>query len=77
MTTPDQYVESLRRLNPIVYIKGKRVESVPAASYQGVWYSMISIHGGGSPEAGRMEIMRKYDLEERKSLVEKITGIKS
>jgi hypothetical protein len=31
--------------------------------------------GGGSPEAGRLEIMRKYDLEERRSLVEKITGI--
>ncbi|HEY7535031.1 MAG TPA: 4-hydroxyphenylacetate 3-hydroxylase N-terminal domain-containing protein [Thermodesulfobacteriota bacterium] len=46
------------------------------ASYQGGWYSMISIHGGGSPEAGRIEIMRKYDLEERKSLVERITGIK-
>jgi len=38
---------------------------------------MISIHGGGSPEAGRIEIMRKYDLEERRSLVERITGIKS
>jgi 4-hydroxybutyryl-CoA dehydratase/vinylacetyl-CoA-Delta-isomerase len=46
------------------------------ASYQGGWYSIISIHGGGSPEAGRLEIMRKYDLEERKSLIEKMTGIK-
>ena len=46
------------------------------ASYQGGWYSVISIHGGGSPEAERMEIMRKYDLDERRSLVEKITGIK-
>jgi len=25
----------------------------------------------------RIEIMRKYDLEERRSLVEKITGIKN
>lgn len=46
------------------------------ASYQGGWYSVISIHGGGSPEAERIEMMRKYDLEERRSLVEKITGIK-
>ena len=38
---------------------------------------MISIHGGGSPEAGRIEIMRKFDLEERRSLVERITRIKS
>ncbi|MGH7802613.1 MAG: 4-hydroxyphenylacetate 3-hydroxylase family protein [Thermodesulfobacteriota bacterium] len=70
------------------YLKGR--EDVPAdhrlkiarlleditASYQGGWYSMISIHGGGSPEAGRIEIMRKYDLDERRSLVERITGIK-
>ncbi|MER3446571.1 MAG: 4-hydroxyphenylacetate 3-hydroxylase, partial [Candidatus Dadabacteria bacterium] len=29
MKTPDQYVESLRKLNPAVYIKGKLVRSVP------------------------------------------------
>lgn len=46
------------------------------ASYQGGWYSVISIHGGGSPEAERIEMMRKYDLDERRSLVEQITGIK-
>ncbi|MCI0454061.1 MAG: hypothetical protein L0Y68_03575 [Candidatus Dadabacteria bacterium] len=45
------------------------------ASYRGGWYSIISIRGGGSPEAGRIDIMRKYDLNERISLVEKITGI--
>ena len=37
------------------------------ASYQGGWYSIIGIHGGGSPEAQRIEMMRKYDFEERKS----------
>jgi 4-hydroxybutyryl-CoA dehydratase/vinylacetyl-CoA-Delta-isomerase len=44
------------------------------ASYQGGWYSVISISGGGSPEATRLEVMRRYDIEERKTLVEKITG---
>lgn len=29
MKTPQEYVESLRRLHPIVYIKGKLVQSVP------------------------------------------------
>ncbi len=29
MKTPEEYVESLRRLNPIVYMKGKLVGSVP------------------------------------------------
>ena len=69
------------------YLKGK--EEVPSdyrlkvarlleditASYQGGWYSVISIVGGGPPEAEKIEIMRKYDLGERMSHVEKITGI--
>lgn len=45
------------------------------ASYQGGWYSAISISGGGSPEATRLEIVRKYDSAERKALVEKISGV--
>ena len=45
------------------------------ASYQGGWYSAISISGGGSPEATKLEIVRKYDSAERKSLVEKISGV--
>jgi len=44
------------------------------ASYQGGWYAAISISGGGSPEATRLEIMRKYDFDERKSLIAKMTG---
>lgn len=47
------------------------------ASYQGGWYSTISIVGGGPPEAQKMEIVRKYDLDERKSLVDKILNRKS
>ncbi|NIP39608.1 MAG: 4-hydroxyphenylacetate 3-hydroxylase [Candidatus Dadabacteria bacterium] len=47
------------------------------ASYQGGWYSIIGIHGGGSPEAQRIEMMRKYDFDERKSLAAKITGLNS
>ncbi len=46
------------------------------ASYQGGWYSTISIVGGGPPEAQKMEIVRKYNIEERKSLVEKIINKK-
>ncbi|HWP93944.1 MAG TPA: 4-hydroxyphenylacetate 3-hydroxylase C-terminal domain-containing protein [Thermodesulfobacteriota bacterium] len=33
------------------------------ASYQGGWYSVISIHSGGSPEA-KMEIIQEYNLVE-------------
>ncbi|HET7289910.1 MAG TPA: 4-hydroxyphenylacetate 3-hydroxylase N-terminal domain-containing protein, partial [Thermodesulfobacteriota bacterium] len=29
LKTPEEYVQSLRELDPVVYMKGKRVESVP------------------------------------------------
>jgi 4-hydroxybutyryl-CoA dehydratase/vinylacetyl-CoA-Delta-isomerase len=39
------------------------------ASHQGGWYSVISLHGGGSPEAMKREIWRNYPVEERVGLV--------
>ena len=35
------------------------------ASYQGGWYSVISLHGGGSPAAMKQEIWRNYPLAPR------------
>ena len=35
------------------------------ASYQGGWYSLISLHGGGSPEAMKREIWRRYPIPEK------------
>jgi hypothetical protein len=42
------------------------------ASYQSGWYSVISLHGGGSPEAMKREIWRNYPLEEKTGLVERL-----
>ena len=42
------------------------------ASYSGGWYSLISLHGGGSPEAMKREIFRQYPLEEKAALVERL-----
>jgi len=42
------------------------------ASYQGGWYSIISLHGGGSPEAMKREIWRNYPVTEKVELVEKL-----
>ncbi len=39
------------------------------ASYQGGWYSIISLHGGGSPEAMKREIWRNYPVREKTELV--------
>lgn len=39
------------------------------ASYQGGWYSIISLHGGGSPEAMKREIWRNYPVPEKTQLV--------
>ena len=42
------------------------------ASNQGGWYSVISLHGGGSPEAMQMEIWRHYPLANKVDLVERL-----
>ena len=40
------------------------------ASHQAGWYSVISLHGGGSPEAMKREIWRNYPVTEKVELVE-------
>jgi 4-hydroxybutyryl-CoA dehydratase/vinylacetyl-CoA-Delta-isomerase len=42
------------------------------ASYQAGWYSLISLHGGGSPEAMKTEIFRNYPLGNKVDLVERL-----
>jgi len=39
-------------------------------SHQAGWYSVISLHGGGSPEAMKREIWRNYPVQEKVELVE-------
>jgi len=41
-------------------------------SHQGGWYSVISLHGGGSPEAMKREIWRNYPVGEKTQLVEEL-----
>ena len=47
------------------------VEDLTASS-QGGWYSVISLHGGGSPEAMKMEIWRRYPVGSKVDLVERL-----
>ncbi|MGH8728847.1 MAG: 4-hydroxyphenylacetate 3-hydroxylase family protein [Burkholderiales bacterium] len=47
------------------------MEDLTASNTAG-WYSLISLHGGGSPEAMKMEIYRQYPLEDKAALVEKL-----
>ena len=42
------------------------------ASYQAGWYSVISLHGGGSPEAMKREIWRQYPVADQVALVERL-----
>ncbi|MCB1744375.1 MAG: hypothetical protein KDK91_28660, partial [Gammaproteobacteria bacterium] len=42
------------------------------ASYQGGWYSVISLHGGGSPAAMQREIYRHYPVGDKVDLVERL-----
>ena len=42
------------------------------ASDEAGWYSVISLHGGGSPEAMKREIYRYYPIEDRVEVVRKL-----
>ena len=64
------------RANPSVPYD-KRIETARfledlTASYQGGWYSLISLHGGGSPAAMKQEIWRHYPLGNKVELVERL-----
>jgi 4-hydroxybutyryl-CoA dehydratase/vinylacetyl-CoA-Delta-isomerase len=64
------------RANPAVPY-AKRIEAARfiedlTASYQGGWYSVISLHGGGSPAAMTQEIWRHYPVGSKVDLVERL-----
>ncbi|MBK8908701.1 MAG: 4-hydroxyphenylacetate 3-hydroxylase [Rhodospirillales bacterium] len=45
------------------------MEDLTASDTAG-WYSVISLHGGGSPEAMKREIYRNYPVQERVALID-------
>ncbi|MBL0151090.1 MAG: 4-hydroxyphenylacetate 3-hydroxylase [Ideonella sp.] len=64
------------RANPAVPYD-KRIEVARfvedlTASYQAGWYSVISLHGGGSPAAMKQEIWRNYPVGNKVALVERL-----
>ena len=64
------------RANPAVPYD-KRIEVARfvedlTASYQAGWYSVISLHGGGSPTAMKREIWRHYPVGSKVDLVERL-----
>ena len=67
--------EALRANPEVPY--DKRIETARfledlTASYQGGWYSVISLHGGGSPAAMKQEIWRNYPVGNKVELVERL-----
>ena len=67
--------EALRANPEVPY--DKRIEAARfledlTASYQGGWYSVISLHGGGSPAAMKQEIWRNYPVGSKVDLVERL-----
>src|SRR5204863_8847150 len=73
--TAAQLADALRANPAVPY--DKRIEAARliedlTASYQGGWYSVISLHGGGSPEAMKKEIWRNYPVGNKVALVERL-----
>ncbi|MDO9148460.1 MAG: 4-hydroxyphenylacetate 3-hydroxylase N-terminal domain-containing protein [Hydrogenophaga sp.] len=70
------HLSEVLRANPDVPYE-QRIETARfiedlTAGYQGGWYSVISLHGGGSPAAMKQEIYRNYPLGTKVELVERL-----
>ncbi len=70
------HLADVLRANPDVpydkRIQAARFLEDLTASYQGGWYSVISLHGGGSPAAMKQEIWRNYPVGNKVDLVERL-----
>jgi 4-hydroxybutyryl-CoA dehydratase / vinylacetyl-CoA-Delta-isomerase len=73
--TAASLVDVLRASPDVPYdkrIQAARFIEDLTASYQGGWYSVISLHGGGSPAAMKQEIWRNYPVGSKVELVERL-----
>jgi 4-hydroxybutyryl-CoA dehydratase/vinylacetyl-CoA-Delta-isomerase len=73
--TAARMADVLRARDDIPYDKrievARMLEDLTASSTGG-WYSVISLHGGGSPEAMKREIWRHYPVGDKVDLVERL-----
>ena len=72
---PGRLADVLRAHPDVPYeqrIQAARFIEDLTAGYQGGWYSVISLHGGGSPAAMKQEIWRHYPLGNKVELVERL-----
>ncbi len=73
--TAGALAETLRGRADIPYAQraelARLMEDLTASGTAG-WYSTISLHGGGSPEAMKMEIFRNYPVADKVALVERL-----
>ncbi|MSQ11516.1 MAG: 4-hydroxyphenylacetate 3-hydroxylase [Dehalococcoidia bacterium] len=74
-TRVDRYLQGRADVPTSERLKLARFLEDVTASYQGGWYSVISLHGGGSPAAETIEILRKYALDDRRALVRGLAGL--
>ncbi len=73
--TAAQLADVLRANPDVPYdkrIQAARFIEDLTASYQGGWYSVISLHGGGSPASMKQEIYRNYPIGNKVELVERL-----
>jgi 4-hydroxybutyryl-CoA dehydratase/vinylacetyl-CoA-Delta-isomerase len=73
--TAGHLTETLRGRSDVPYPQRAKIARVLedlTVSQTAGWYSAISIHGGGSPEAMKMEIFRNYPIGEKAALVERL-----
>ena len=50
-------------------------EKLSVETFEAVAYLTESLHGAGSPQAQRVQIRRKVDIEEKKEFAKKLSGV--
>ncbi len=70
----DPGAETHLREQMVQLIQAARFIEDLTASYQGGWYSAISLHGGGSPAATKQEIWRNYPVGGKVEPAERLLG---
>ena len=71
-----KYLKGKKDINSEDRVKILRLIENMTLGRNAVAYLTESLHGAGSPQAQRVQIRRKVDIEEKKDFAKKLSGIK-
>ena len=70
-----KYLKGIKETNAEDRVKILRLIENMTLGRNAVAYLTESLHGAGSPQAQRVQIKRKVNIEEKKDLAKKLSGV--